>query len=517
MIKPIMYQQIKKLKEIGLTWSGIASRTGLDVKTVKKYSRMTPEEFQEYYRTYHQRVKCFDFYEPEIIQIFRNANTSRVNASAIYDHLEEKHGDLPASERSFRTYMAYLRLMGKLQVSGERILEPVECLPLGHQMQLDFGEYRMRDGSKLYIFAAILSASRCRYVQLFDRPLTTRDVINSLCDCFAYYNGIPHEIVIDQDHLMVVSENKGDIILTHDFKLFRDEMDFNLYVCRKADPQSKGKVENLVNFVKRSYLSTRSFSDLEEARTRLASWLVRKANGKRCAATNRKPHEHLEEERKFLKPLRNSIFAIGDKTLREPRKVDKLGQISVHGAKMRVPSEYRSRVVSVFISADEVHIFDPVSDEKIALYALKTGLEKIPIARQKSLRLGRYEDLKNKLAGRFRFKEWNQFLNENFKNYRRYFIDQYNDFHRKFSDAPDMQFFEEAVRYCISNQTLSMGQLYDTYNYLKQGNSLQNPVGPAKEYRLLKDHRYQSPVVAKRNISSYMSLMAEKVESESRP
>ncbi len=39
MIKLIMYQQVKKLKEIGFTTTCIASKTGLDFKTVKKYLR----------------------------------------------------------------------------------------------------------------------------------------------------------------------------------------------------------------------------------------------------------------------------------------------------------------------------------------------------------------------------------------------------------------------------------------------------------------------------------------------
>lgn len=68
---------------------------------------------------------------------------------------------------------------------------------------------------------------------------------------------------------MIVDENKGDVVLTREFQQYRDEMGFDLYVCRKADPESKGKVENLVKFVKRSFFATRSFSDLQEARERL--------------------------------------------------------------------------------------------------------------------------------------------------------------------------------------------------------------------------------------------------------
>ncbi|WP_168203535.1 transposase [Oceanispirochaeta crateris] len=101
-------------------------------------------------------------------------------------------------------------------------------------------------------------------------------------NCFEYIGGIPHEIVIDQDRALVVSENQDDIILTKQFKDFKKEMGFSLYVCRKADPESKGKVENLVKFVKTSFFSGRQFNSFEEISPRLDSWLERRANGKIC-------------------------------------------------------------------------------------------------------------------------------------------------------------------------------------------------------------------------------------------
>lgn len=480
--------------------------TGLDIKTVKKYSQMSYDEYQEYFFNYRQRVKCFDAFEQEVIEICRTANSSKLNSSAVYDLLEERHGELPATERSFRNYMAYLRMSRKLTHKEERIYEPVPQLPMGKQMQVDFGQYQMRNGQKFYIFAAVLSASRCRYVKLFNQPMRTHDLIHSLNDCFAYYGGITAEIVIDQDRLMVVDENKGDIVLTKDFATYREEMGFDLYVCRKADPESKGKVENLVNFVKRSFLSTRTFASMAEAESRLAKWLVRKANGKKSAATGRKPMEHLEEERKHLQPLRNSIFTLSDKNFREFRRVDKLNQISVRGAKLMIPSEFRVKTVSIFISAEEVHIFDPDTDKKLAVYTLRTGLSKAPIVRQKSLKENGYKALKNKLSSRFHFKEWNLFVETNYQTYQRYFSDQYNDFLRKIPKMTDSDVFVEAVNYCVSNKTVSISQLYDTYRYLLEKT---RPIKEASinEYKLLANRNYQSPLVAKREISSYTSLL----------
>ncbi len=49
---------------------------------------------------------------------------------------------------------------------------------------------------------------------------STKEVISHLLNSFDYFKGVPEEIVIDQDNLMVMSENAGDIIYTDDFKYF---------------------------------------------------------------------------------------------------------------------------------------------------------------------------------------------------------------------------------------------------------------------------------------------------------
>ena len=65
-----------------------------------------------------------------------------------------------------------------------------------------------------------------------------------MTECFRYFDGMPDEIVFDQDSIVCVSENSGDIILTYEFEKFRQQCGFKVYMCRAADPESKGKVEN---------------------------------------------------------------------------------------------------------------------------------------------------------------------------------------------------------------------------------------------------------------------------------
>ncbi|WP_425597635.1 hypothetical protein [Virgibacillus salarius] len=45
-------------------------------------------------------------------------------------------------------------------------------------------------------------------------------------DAFRWYGGIPREIVYDQDNLIVVSENGGDLILTKEFEHYKETKAF---------------------------------------------------------------------------------------------------------------------------------------------------------------------------------------------------------------------------------------------------------------------------------------------------
>jgi len=245
----------------------------------------------------------------------------------------------------------------------------VPKLAFGKQMQLDFGQYTCRSGVKLYIFAAVLSASRYKYVTFQDHPFKTKEVIFHMLNCFDYYGGVPKELVIDQDSLMVVGENAGDIIYTDDFKFFIEEQDIGVYVCRKSDPESKGKIENIIKCVKYNFLSIRDFKSVDEANKSVFKWLKRRANGKISQATM-KTAMLIEHEREALKPLRNSIFRKESLLGREERSINEKACISVDTCLYQLPLRYRNKTVEIYNTRDKLFIFDLYTGEEIGEYGL---------------------------------------------------------------------------------------------------------------------------------------------------
>jgi len=112
--------------------------------------------------------------------------------------------------------------------------------------------------------------------------------------------GCPSEIVYDQDRLFIVSENLGDIILTAGFRTYVAQSSFITHFCRTADPESMGKVENVVKYVKQNFLCNRSFKDLETLNNEAQAWLSRTANALEHGTTKKVPAHEYQIEKDFL-------------------------------------------------------------------------------------------------------------------------------------------------------------------------------------------------------------------------
>jgi transposase len=470
MVKKNMYQEIQKLKKKGCLKSEISRKLAIDPETAAKYYHMSEEDYRAYALEHMYRDKSFDRYRNEILDVYERNENRRLLMAAVYDYLEERYGKLPGGEKTLRNYIGYLIDTNQLELREPmRAYMKVPQLPFGKQLQLDFGEYRTPSGLKLYIFAAVLSASRYKYVAFQGKAFTTIDLIGHLLDCFEYIGGLPEELVIDQDAVMVVSENRGDIIYTKSFGVFIEEMGLRMYVCRKADPETKGKVENLVGYVKQNFLSTRDFQGLSEARERLSTWLMRRANGKISQATKRIPAEVIEEERAHLRPLKASIFQKQSIVGREERVSDENALISVNASQYALPPRYRNKRVEIYKTEDTLFVFDRHTGEEIIEHTLSlTPGAKIG-CKSSRRRDGRATmEMREEVRKKVPLARWGEFLEANYKAYTRYVRDQCIEAEARFGGDVVLEVLDRALAYCLEHGTYSMTSLYDTYQYYKE-------------------------------------------------
>jgi len=513
MIREKMYKQIQVFKGQGYSKKEIAAALGVDSKTVAKYYRMDERGFRSYRQQHMFRDKVFEECEQGILEVYEKNEWKKLNMSSVYDYLEERYGTLPANEQTLRNYISYLIQSDKLRLDERlRTYTKVPELPFGRQMQLDFGQYRCRSGLKLFIFAAVLSASRYKYVIFQDHPFKTTEVIHHLLDCFDYFGGVPEELVIDQDKLMVVSENAGDIIYTDDFKYFIEEQEIRMYICRKEDPETKGKIENLIKYVKRNFLSVRDFKSIEDVNTSVFKWLKRRANGKISQATKQIPAILIEHERESLRPVRNSIFRKERLIGREERAVNEKDCISVNACGYQLPSKYRNKTVEVYITKQKLFVFDLYTGEEIAAYDLSLIPGKIISKREyRREKEKTVQELKDHVINMFAGENWRRFTGRNFQAFPRYVRDQCIEAKKCFlAKDIDIDILDRALEYCLENNTLSFANLNDTYAYFKREHERSKELlGEKAMENLAREYQgsHEPLHVEKRDLSVYKEII----------
>lgn len=278
----IMYHEIHQLARLGFSKAKIARYLVLDARTVGKYLSMSEDDYERFLSGQSQRTKKLSGYEGFVTdKLVEFPDTS---AAQMHDWLKEHHPDFPrVSPRTVYNFVMFVRASRNIPVATiQRDYFPVDQLPWGEQGQVDFGQYNMRKTGggrkKIYFFVMILSRSRMKYLWFSDCPFASTTVCQAHEQGFSFFGGIPATLVYDLDRILVVDENMGEVLLASAFKSYVASRGFKLHFCRKADPESKGKVENAVGYVKKNFLCNRAYVDLQGLNTQALAWLGRTAN-----------------------------------------------------------------------------------------------------------------------------------------------------------------------------------------------------------------------------------------------
>jgi transposase len=332
--------------------SEVARELGIDRKTVRKYGTMPMEEVAEYRRHSKERTQKLDRYRRWIEQrVEEMALDGVINAQAIYEQL--KRLGYSGSARSVRRLVSGLRP----KALKKRIYQPFET-PAGYQGMVDLTEKRgVRMGARkqtVYGAVMILSHSRKKYVEWYDRPIDTQLFLEFHQRAFLAFDGIPQQIVYDQTKLAVIRERYGEVEFNESFYGFSQWWGYRPYICRKFDPETKGKVEAAIRYLKRSFLPGRSFRDVGDLDQQCGDWLKTVANAKPHETTGRPPDEVWKEERVHLKPLVVEPFQTRPAFRRQ--QVGRDGLVKVLGNRYSVPSGSHGEEVQVRISEEKVEI-----------------------------------------------------------------------------------------------------------------------------------------------------------------
>jgi hypothetical protein len=178
--------------------------------------------------------------------------------------------------------------------------------PPGHQAQLDWGHLGVvvsgESTQKLYGFVLTLGHSRAMYADLAtDQRLSTLLRLHEAA--FEALGGIPQEILYDWMKTVALgTDERGEVRWQPQFLDFARYWGFVPRLCRGYRPQTKGKIEAGVGYVRNNFLVGCHPADFSGMRGQLFAWTARVANARVHGTTYRVVAEAWEAEKPFLTP-----------------------------------------------------------------------------------------------------------------------------------------------------------------------------------------------------------------------
>jgi len=507
----IMYHEVHRQHREGLKPAQIARELVMDRRTVKKYLAMGEEEYEHFIDNQTRRHRILAPYENFVRT--RLDHCPEASSAQVHDWLKEHHDDLiNVDEKTVFNFVLHVRSKYGIPKSFDhRDYEKVPELPYGLQTQVDFGEYNMTTDEggrkKIHYISFVLSRSRMKYSYYSDRPFTTRKVIIAHEAAIAFFGGMTREFVYDQDTLLLIAENHGDLVMTEAFRSYAEYRGFQLYFCRKSDPQSKGKVENVVKYVKYNFLRGRIFINVEILQGESLAWLHRTANVKEHSTTKKIPMEEWLIERDYLQPITGSFEV---ENVKDEHDVRKDNVVTYKGNFYRVPrGTYHPPKTKVHLehTEDNQLIIYNMEGKVIATHAIYPGKGEIVGGSHYKRELEeRIDDLIDEISNQFTNPvPVKQYCQQVRKDKPRYIRDQLGIIKRLLKNYP-LEFVEQAVIFCAESKIYRAKDLESVVkrDYLKQSQeeSLEQPV-------VIKtiNQTAHKIIPDKSDISDYQSLM----------
>lgn len=368
-----MIHKIKSLYDNGrgLTERKIARELGISRNTVRKYLEMSESALTKQLSE-SDRTKKLDEYRSYIIHLLQTY--PGLSAVKVLRKLKAKVEQLDVSDRSVRRYIQALK--AEISFKQVRYYEPVIDMLPGVQCQVDGGELRkvLIGGveTTVYFMVFVLSYSRLMYVSVSARPIDTQILIHQHDAAFRYFGGMPQECVYDQTKLVVIHEIFRELKLNQRFHHYATAAGFDIRACEGYDPESKGKVEAGVKYVKQNGFYGETFKDWQQLETYVTDWLNNIANKRRHGSTGQPPDVHYARDEKInMQPYLTPTCWSNQPESPETRQVDKTSLISWQSNKYSVPMAYQSAKVGVSVSAGQLLITDLASGDLIAEHTIR--------------------------------------------------------------------------------------------------------------------------------------------------
>lgn len=333
----------------GQSISKVSRDTGISRNTIRKYLR---EGEQEHGLKGCKRPSKLDPYKTQIDELIASGI---YNAEVIYTRIVAK-----GYSGKVTIIKDYLRPRRPVTVTQGPAVQRYETKP-GRQVQMDWGICNYIDPNgqhrKTACFVMVLGFSRVRYIEFCKRS-DLRSLLRCIVNAFEYFGGVPQMLLTDRMKTVILQMDQRQATWQADFEQFAAELGFVPKVCRVRRPQTKGKVERLVDYVKDNFLPGRSFTDLQDLNNQARYWMAI-VNNKIHGTTGLIPLLQLAQEK--LQPLpedgRHEAYRW------EKRKVSMDCFVSYDGVRYGVKWRYCRQ--EVLVKRDNNHLMIALADGEL--------------------------------------------------------------------------------------------------------------------------------------------------------
>jgi len=342
---------IRDLYRKGVSISEIARRTGRDRKTIRQTAQapdiLPPQKSRQ------PKARKIDRY---VAYLEQRMAEGVLNARKLYGEILAQ--GYPGKESRVREFVHDRR--------PER--PPEACVRFetapGEQGQVDWGHFGFitHHGRtcRLYGFVMTLGWSRASYLR-FTVSLESTWFIRCHLHAFAYLGGVPKRLLYDNLKSVVVWRDAEEVVHWNPrFLDFADVAGFSPQACKPFRPQTKGKVENGVKYVRGNFWPGLHFRDLEDLNNQALAWLNTTANPRVHGTTGEVPFSRLRAE--GLQPADKALTY--DTSVLTSRRSSKHCVISYEGNLYSILAAYARQTLQVKITeAEELVICSEIGQE----------------------------------------------------------------------------------------------------------------------------------------------------------
>jgi len=350
---------IKHLYQRGVSISEIARLTGHDRKTVR---RALGQPLLSVPQERKPRARKLDPYIPYLEERIAEGV---LNARKLYGEIRRR--GYPGKETQVRVFVQAFRQARQQEACLRFETEP------GQQAQVDWGSFgtilHQERQRRLYAFIMTLGWSRAMYA-MFTVSTDVTQFLRCHLHAFHYFNGLPREILYDNLKTVVLGREAQGVIHWHPrFLDFADYYGFAPRLCQPYRPQTKGKVERGVSYVRHNFCLGLKYRDLADLNGQLWEWLETVANVRVHGTTGEVPLARLPLE--GLQPILGKPDY--DTSLVSHRRSSKDCLLSYQGNYYSVPTAYaQQRLLVKETERGELLIFND-EGEQIARHRLTNG------------------------------------------------------------------------------------------------------------------------------------------------